>query len=38
MNATLIGSNGGVLPHNNLMPYLVVGFCIATQGDQPAKP
>ena len=38
LNTTLIGSNGGVLAHNNLMPYLVVNFCIATQGDTPAKP
>jgi microcystin-dependent protein len=34
---TLIGATGGILPHNNLMPYLVVNFCIATQGDPPAK-
>jgi len=35
LNNELIGSTGGGLPHNNLMPYLVVNFCIATQGDLP---
>lgn len=29
---------GGSLPHNNLMPYLVVNFCIAMQGVFPARP
>ena len=29
---------GGSLPHNNLMPYLVVNFCIALQGVFPARP
>lgn len=31
LNATLIGNTGGGLPHNNLMPFLVVtiGICIA---------
>lgn len=38
LDSTLIGSTGGVLPHNNLMPYLVVNFCIATQGDLQVKP
>ena len=37
MITTLIGFTGGNLPHNNLMPYLVVNFCIAIQGDAPAK-
>lgn len=29
---------GGSLPHNNMMPYLVVNFCIALQGVFPARP
>jgi microcystin-dependent protein len=29
---------GGSLPHNNLMPYLVVNFCIAMQGIFPQRP
>jgi microcystin-dependent protein len=29
---------GGSLPHNNLMPYLVLNFCIALQGVFPARP
>ena len=29
---------GGSLPHNNMMPYLVVNFCIAMQGVFPARP
>jgi microcystin-dependent protein len=29
---------GGSLPHNNLMPYLTVNFCIALQGVFPARP
>ncbi|HEX8501245.1 MAG TPA: tail fiber protein [Pyrinomonadaceae bacterium] len=28
---------GGSLPHNNLMPYLVVNFCIAMQGVFPPR-
>lgn len=29
---------GGSLPHNNLMPYLTVNFCIAMQGVFPQRP
>jgi microcystin-dependent protein len=29
---------GGSLPHNNMMAYLVVNFCIAMQGVFPARP
>ena len=29
---------GGGLPHNNLMPYLVLNFCIAMQGIFPPRP
>jgi microcystin-dependent protein len=28
---------GGSLPHNNMMPYLVVNFCIALQGVFPPR-
>ncbi len=28
---------GGSLPHNNMMPYLVVNFCIAMQGVFPPR-
>jgi microcystin-dependent protein len=29
---------GGSLPHNNMMPYLTVNFCIALQGIFPPRP
>ena len=29
---------GGGLPHNNMMPYLTLNFCIALQGVFPARP
>jgi microcystin-dependent protein len=29
---------GGSLPHNNMMPYLTVNFCIAMQGVFPPRP
>jgi microcystin-dependent protein len=29
---------GGSLPHNNMMPYLTLNFCIAMQGVFPARP
>jgi microcystin-dependent protein len=29
---------GGSLPHNNMMPYLVLNFCIAMQGVFPPRP
>ena len=28
---------GGDLPHNNMMPYLVLNFCIALQGVFPPR-
>ena len=28
---------GGSLPHNNLMPYLTLNFCIALQGVYPPR-
>jgi microcystin-dependent protein len=33
-----LAPTGGDQPHNNLMPYLVVHFCIALQGIFPARP
>ena len=35
--ANAIAPMGGSLPHNNLMPYLVLNFCIALQGIFPAR-
>jgi microcystin-dependent protein len=32
-----ISPAGGSLPHNNMMPYLVVNFCIAMQGVFPPR-
>jgi len=32
-----VGPVGGSAPHNNLQPYLVVGFCIALQGIYPPR-
>ncbi len=29
---------GGGLPHNNMMPYLTINYCIAMQGVFPARP
>ncbi|MFN2480667.1 MAG: phage tail protein [Pyrinomonadaceae bacterium] len=37
MNAQLIGISGGSLPHNNMMPYLTLNFCIALQGVFPPR-
>ena len=33
-----IAPAGGSQPHNNLMPYLVLNYCIALQGVFPARP
>lgn len=33
-----LAPTGGSLPHNNMMPYLTVNFCIALQGVFPARP
>jgi microcystin-dependent protein len=32
-----VGPAGGVQPHNNLMPYLTLNFCIALQGVYPTR-
>lgn len=37
LNVTTIAPNGGSLPHNNLMPYVVMNFCIALQGVFPPR-
>jgi microcystin-dependent protein len=37
-NANMLGIAGSSLPHNNMMPYLVINFCIAMQGIFPARP
>ena len=33
-----ISPSGGSQPHNNMMPYLTLNFCIALQGVFPARP
>jgi microcystin-dependent protein len=35
--STTISPSGSNQPHNNMMPYLVVNFCIALQGIFPAR-
>ena len=36
-NANAIGFTGSTLPHNNMMPYLTLNFCIALQGVFPPR-
>jgi microcystin-dependent protein len=38
MNGAAISPAGGGQPHNNLMPYLTLNFCIALQGIFPPRP
>jgi microcystin-dependent protein len=38
MSPFAIGVAGGSLPHNNMMPYLTLNFCIALQGVFPPRP
>jgi microcystin-dependent protein len=38
MNQQSLGLTGGNLPHNNLMPYLTLNYCIALQGVFPQRP
>ncbi|MEO8852697.1 MAG: tail fiber protein [Ginsengibacter sp.] len=38
MNAGAIGTTGGAQPISILQPYLVVNYCIATQGIYPSRP
>jgi microcystin-dependent protein len=37
MNAQMVGFSGSSFPHNNLMPYLTLNFCIALQGVYPPR-
>ena len=38
LSVNAIAPVGGGLPHNNMMPYLTLNFCIALQGVFPARP
>ncbi len=35
--STVVSPTGGNLPHSNMPPYLVLNFCIATQGIFPSR-
>jgi microcystin-dependent protein len=37
MAATSISANGGSQPHDNMLPYLTLNFCIATEGIYPSQ-
>jgi len=37
LNPNAIGPNPGGQPHNNMMPYLTLNFCIALQGIYPQR-
>jgi microcystin-dependent protein len=37
MNPAALAIAGGSLPHNNMMPYLTINFCIALQGVFPPR-
>ncbi len=37
MAPTALAPTGGTLPHNNMMPYLTLNFCIALQGVFPPR-
>lgn len=37
LNPAAVSSVGGSQPHNNMMPYLVLNFCIALQGIFPSQ-
>ena len=37
LNVQAIAPSGGSQPHNNLMPYLTLNFCIALQGVYPPR-
>jgi microcystin-dependent protein len=38
MNAGALSAAGSGFPHNNMMPYLTLNFCIAMQGVFPQRP
>jgi microcystin-dependent protein len=37
MQPLALTPTGGGLPHNNMMPYLIMNFCIALQGIFPPR-
>ena len=37
MKANAISNFGGSQPHNNMMPYLTLNFCISLQGMFPSQ-
>jgi microcystin-dependent protein len=37
MNPAMVSVAGSSSPHNNLMPYLVLNYCIALQGIFPPR-
>lgn len=38
MAGDIVGMQGGSQPHNNMQPYTVLSYCIATQGVYPNRP
>lgn len=38
LNPATIGFSGGNQPHDNMMPYLAITYCIAIQGVFPSRP
>ena len=38
MNASAVGNTGGGQPFDNMMPYVALRYCIATQGIFPSRP
>jgi len=38
MSPSFLSPSGGSQPHNNMMPYLTLSFCIALQGVFPPRP
>ena len=38
MNPQMIRPNAGGQPHDNMQPYLVLNYCIATEGIFPSRP
>lgn len=38
LNSATIEAFGGNMPHNNMQPFLVVNYCIATSGIYPQRP
>jgi len=37
LDPSTVTNVGGSQPHNNMMPYLVLNFCIALQGIFPSR-